>query len=254
MKTQLLKWGAVVIVLFGAVLFAANASPYTAKAATLKEAPPPAGTCELTWKDGGGGDVTLGLLYVTDQSLKDTLQGYNLLCNGINTSMCTLIPTSFGATNGTRLDLANIEKSSPWIYQKMNGQYNLGCGTNSGNGDNSGQNGNSGSGSTISLGTPSGNIHRIYECPYTDSFTGMVEPDDYFDVTTDNGGHVDCFADAGTLPVTVYNVSKVCTGNNIGYIIGTFDNGATFVKKDFPSKNQCYDISVIPVVKQITIN
>jgi hypothetical protein len=253
MKTHLLKWGAVVIVLFGVMLFATGVSPSTAKAAPAVETPPPAGTCELTWKDGGGGNITLSLSYVTDQDLKDVLQGkddksgYNLLCNGVNTTMCTLLPTSFGATNGTRLDLANIETASSWIYGKMNGQYNLGCGTTSGSSGNNPP-------PVVSLGTPSGDISRVDECPYTDTFTGTVESDDYFDVTTDNGGHVDCFEKAGTLLVTVYNVSKVCTGSNTGYILGTFDNGATFVKKDFPDRNHCYDIDTIPVVKQITIN
>jgi hypothetical protein len=259
-KTQLLKWGAVVIVLFGAVLFAANASPYTAKAASLKEAPPPAGNCELTWKDGGGGNVSLDFTYVTDASLKETLQGnsdttgYNLLCTDVNASMCFLVPTNNDphVADETTFYLENLLHTEPepstWIYGKLNNAYTLNCKITTSVST------NSGSGSTVSLGTPSGNIHRINGCPFINSFIGMVEPDDYFDVTTDNGGHVDCFGDAGTLAVTVYNVSKVCTGNNTGYIIGTFDNSTTFVKKDFPAKNHCYDIDTIPVVRQITIN
>jgi len=256
MRTQLLKWGAVVIVLFGAVLFAANASPYTAKAVTLKEAPPYSGTCELTWKDGGGGNVPLDFTYVTDAGLKGTLQGsndktgYNLLCTDVNASMCFLVPSNNDphVANETTLYLENLlhtePKPSTWIHDQLNNFYTLNCKTNV----------MYRSVHPISLGTPSGHIYRVDECPYIDSFTGVVESDDYFDVTTDNGGHVDCFADAGTLSVTVYKVSKVCTGNNTGYIIGTFDNGATFVKKDFPDRNHCYNIDTIPVVRQITIN
>ncbi|GHO94164.1 hypothetical protein KSF_042120 [Reticulibacter mediterranei] len=255
MRTQLLKWGAVVIVLFGTALFVAGASSSTAKAASLQEAPPPSGNCELTWKDGGGGNVPLDFTYVTDAALKGTLQGsddktgYNLLCTGVNASMCFLVPSNNDphVANETTLYLSNLMQPSKWIYDQLNNAYTLNCKTTSGSSTTSG-------GSTVSLGSPSGDIYRVNGCPYTDSFTGMVESDDYFDLTTDNGGHVDCFAKAGTLLVTVYNVSKVCTGNNTGYVIGTSDNGATFVKKDFSDRNHCYDIDTIPVVRQITIN
>ncbi|GHO94163.1 hypothetical protein KSF_042110 [Reticulibacter mediterranei] len=130
MKAQLLKWGTIAIVLLGVALFAAGVSPYTAKAATLQEAPPPAGTCELTWKNGGGGNIALYANYVTDAGLKQTLQDYNLLCGtGVKvTSGCILMPNSnvsaLPAASQTPLYLVNIQATSPWVYSHLNGQYN----------------------------------------------------------------------------------------------------------------------------------
>jgi hypothetical protein len=130
MRTQLLKWGVVVIVLLGMALFVTGISSYTAKAATLQETPPPAGTCELTWKNGGGGNITLYSNYVTDAGLKQTLQDYNLLCsaNVKVVSGCILMPnstvSSVSSTSLTPLYLENIRTSSDWVYRHVNGQYN----------------------------------------------------------------------------------------------------------------------------------
>ena len=132
MKTQLLKWGAIAIVLLGVAIFTAGVSPATAKAATLQETPPPDGTCELTWKTGGGGNITLYANYVTDAGLKQTLQDYNLLCgtNSKAKTLCILMPNSADSSatpdSLTPLSLTNLTTSpnnSTWVYSHLIGQY-----------------------------------------------------------------------------------------------------------------------------------
>ncbi len=106
---------------------------------------PPDGSCELAWKDGGGGGTTLDASQVTDQGLQKTLGNYQLWCAGSQTS-CKLAPSSSnnGINSGDpKLNLDNVAVS-PYVHDGLLNKYGLDCGASSasnGNGDGNG-NGN----------------------------------------------------------------------------------------------------------------
>lgn len=65
-----------------------------------------------------------------------------------------------------------------------------------------------------------------------------------FRIWTDRGQDIDCFANAGTLPVALYNASLVCTGyysGDIAYILDgyAYDTGTL-------DRNECQDI--VPIL------
>ncbi|HEX3640155.1 MAG TPA: RICIN domain-containing protein [Ktedonobacteraceae bacterium] len=90
---------------------------------------PVPGSCQLTWMgtNGGGGTVTLDTSKVTDKGLQQTVGGYNLRCApNVKVSSCTLVQGANNSGN-RKLDLANVENRSPWIFQQLNGKFGLNC-------------------------------------------------------------------------------------------------------------------------------
>jgi hypothetical protein len=90
---------------------------------------PVPGSCQLAWTgtNGGGGTVTLDTSKVTDKGLQQTVGGYNLRCApDVKASSCTLVQGANDSGN-TKLDLANVENRSPWIFQQLNSKFGLNC-------------------------------------------------------------------------------------------------------------------------------
>jgi hypothetical protein len=89
-------------------------------------------SCQLALIKNGGGNAHLnsGLTW-GDPVLKKELVNYNMKCTDIRPLICVLFPNKMahlGALERTNLDLTNIRNTSPQLYNRLVGQYVLGCG------------------------------------------------------------------------------------------------------------------------------
>lgn len=91
-----------------------------------------ANSCQLALIKNGGGNAHLNShLAWGDPVLKKELVNYNMKCTDTRPLICVLFPNKMahlGALERSNLDLTNIRNTSPQLYNRLVGQYVLGCG------------------------------------------------------------------------------------------------------------------------------